>query len=160
MEPRNRYGGIDFASLCSLAGQYDKKGFVPARLAENRCMVSLKDLQIRALVTSFIHSHSLYSMWAIMQRLNCTQVDTWLNSIAPQTSSLLPSVCLKIARSATLPTGTLLYPSDLYQRTQDCCNKISSQKRSKSFDTVSSPHAVHSYFIVGLRCWENAPAIR
>jgi hypothetical protein len=26
MEPRNRFRGIDFASLCSLAGQYEKYG--------------------------------------------------------------------------------------------------------------------------------------
>ncbi len=49
MEPRNRFRGIEFASLCSLAGQYDTYVFVPARLAENRYLVSLKDLQIRAL---------------------------------------------------------------------------------------------------------------
>jgi hypothetical protein len=41
--------GIDCASLSSLAGQYDKWGFVPARQAENRYMFSLKDLQIRPL---------------------------------------------------------------------------------------------------------------
>jgi hypothetical protein len=34
-----------------VAGQYDKKGFVPARQPENRYLVSLKDLQIRAQAT-------------------------------------------------------------------------------------------------------------
>ncbi len=48
MEPRNRFRGIDFASLCGLAGQYDKQGIVPVRQGENRYLVSLKDLQIRA----------------------------------------------------------------------------------------------------------------
>ncbi len=56
MEPRNRFRGIEFASLCSLAGQYDKYGFVPARLAENRYLVSIKDLQIRALFLLLIGS--------------------------------------------------------------------------------------------------------
>jgi hypothetical protein len=56
MEPRHRFRGIDFASLCSLAGQYDKKGFVPAHQAENRYLVPLKDLQIRAQLCS-LNSH-------------------------------------------------------------------------------------------------------
>jgi hypothetical protein len=33
MEPRNRFRGIDFASLWSLAVQYDKKGYRPYRPA-------------------------------------------------------------------------------------------------------------------------------
>ena len=44
---------MELYSVCSLAGQYDKYGFVPARLAENRYLVSLKDLQIRALAGQY-----------------------------------------------------------------------------------------------------------
>jgi hypothetical protein len=52
MGARNRAGlGLPYrARICkrSLAGQYEKDGFVPARQAGNRFLVSLKDLQIRA----------------------------------------------------------------------------------------------------------------
>ncbi len=42
--------GIDFANLCSLTGRYENRVVVPARQAGNRFLVSLKGLQIRALV--------------------------------------------------------------------------------------------------------------
>ncbi len=41
-----------------MAGQYDKQGYVPARQAENRYLVSLKDLQIRALDRQDIERNS------------------------------------------------------------------------------------------------------
>jgi hypothetical protein len=49
MEPRNRFRGIDSASLCSLADRYDKRGCRTARPGENRFQGSLKGLQIQAL---------------------------------------------------------------------------------------------------------------
>ncbi len=48
MEPRNGFRGIDFASLCSLAGQYIHRVVVLTRQARNRFLDSLKGLQIRA----------------------------------------------------------------------------------------------------------------
>jgi hypothetical protein len=42
MESRNRFRGIDFASLCNLAGQYDKQGCEPGRQAGNRFLGSLE----------------------------------------------------------------------------------------------------------------------
>jgi hypothetical protein len=50
MEPKNRFHGIDSASLCSLVGRYDNRVVVPARQAENRFLGSLKGLQIRTLL--------------------------------------------------------------------------------------------------------------
>ncbi len=47
-EPRNRFHGIDSASLCSRAGRYVKLGCRTARQAWNRFLGSLKGLQIRA----------------------------------------------------------------------------------------------------------------
>jgi hypothetical protein len=46
-ESRNRFQGIDSASLCSFAGTSNKV-VVPARQARNRFPGSLKILQIRA----------------------------------------------------------------------------------------------------------------
>jgi hypothetical protein len=49
-EVRNRYHGIDSASLCIVAGRYVKKDCrIPARQAGNRFLGSSKGLQIRAL---------------------------------------------------------------------------------------------------------------
>ena len=54
MEPRNRFRRIDSASLCSLAGRYDKYGCPTGLPGWDRFLGSLKGLQIRAQF-KFIH---------------------------------------------------------------------------------------------------------
>jgi hypothetical protein len=58
---RNRFRGIDSASLCSLAGQYDKEGCPTGPPDGNRFLGSLKGLQIRALYigTRFSYVNSM-----------------------------------------------------------------------------------------------------
>jgi hypothetical protein len=50
MEPRNRFRGIDSASLCSLWQVRQKGVAVPVRQDGNRFIASFKGLQIRALL--------------------------------------------------------------------------------------------------------------
>jgi hypothetical protein len=48
MEPRNRFRGVDSASLCSVPAGTTYRVVVPARQAGNRFLGSLTGLQIRA----------------------------------------------------------------------------------------------------------------
>ncbi len=81
MEPRNRFRGIDSASLCSLAGRYDKYGCPTGLAGWDRFLSSLKDLQIRAQF-KFIHFVDLikdpFLSWnwdvSASQNIGCTYV--------------------------------------------------------------------------------------
>jgi hypothetical protein len=60
-EPRNRFQGIDSASLFSLAGRYVKEGVVPAYQAGegDRFLGSLKGLKIWAQVSTALKPRSI-----------------------------------------------------------------------------------------------------
>ncbi len=62
MEPRNRFLGIDFASLCSLTGRFENRVVVPARHAENWYLVSIKDLRVRALESTLVPNKILKNL--------------------------------------------------------------------------------------------------
>jgi hypothetical protein len=51
--------GIDFASLCSLTGRFENRVVVPACHAENRSLVSIKDLHTRALESTLVSNKIL-----------------------------------------------------------------------------------------------------
>jgi hypothetical protein len=60
MEPRNRFRGIDFASLCiACRADTTNRIVVPVRQAVNRFLGSLKGLQIRAQIYGRTYSYYL-----------------------------------------------------------------------------------------------------